>query len=54
MNKWAGEDGCPKADTVVRRRRWGDGAGADINEMIPPPVCREGLQPPGQDPPLTQ
>lgn len=32
MDTWAGEDGRPKTDTSVRRRRWGeDDAGADIN-----------------------
>lgn len=53
MNMGVGEGGCPKTDTIVRRRRREDDAGADSNEMIPL-VCREGLQHPGQDPPLSK
>lgn len=52
MNMGAGEDGRPKMDTIERRRRREDDAGADSNEIIPP-VCREGLQQPGHDPPLS-
>lgn len=53
MNMGAGEDGCPKTDTIVRRRRREDDAGADSNQIILS-VCREGLQHPGQDPPLSK
>lgn len=50
MNMGAGEDGCPRTDTIVRRE---DDTGADSNEIIPS-VCREGLRHPGQDPPLSK